>query len=224
MRILLIEDDDTLRTAMADVLREAAYEVDEVANGDEGLYLAETDVYDAFVIDIMMPELDGIELMKRLRDQAIYAPAIFVTAKDSVESRVDGLNAGADDYLVKPFAIEELLARIRALLRRNRDIDTDMTLHYQDLVLVPETKQATVDGQPLHVTETEFRLLEYFVLNKGQILTRERISSRVWGIDTETVESAVDLYVHYLRKKLHPYGLDQHIQTVRNVGYMLKEG
>lgn len=221
--MLLIEDDHALRETVSDVLRDASYEVDEATNGDEGLYLAETGVYDVLVVDIMLPELDGISVIKQLRDHSVYAPAIFVTAKDSVESRVKGLNAGADDYLVKPFAIEELLARIRALLRRNRGIDTEMTIKYGDLVLSPTTKQANIAGSPVHLTAKEYQLLEYFVLHKGEILTREKISNRVWGVDTETIESAVDLYVHYLRRKLSDYGLDKHIRTIRNVGYMLRE-
>ncbi|WAH44729.1 response regulator transcription factor [Alicyclobacillus fastidiosus] len=223
MRILVVEDDDALREVISKILEEESFQVDKAADGEEGLYFAETGVYDALIIDIMLPELDGISLIKQIRKRMIQVPAIFVTAKDSVDSRVAGLNAGADDYLVKPFAIEELLARVRALVRRNRGIDTEMTLKYGPLVLQPVKRQASVDNEQLTLTAREYDLLEYFVLHKGQILTREQIFNRVWGIHTETIESVIDLYVHYLRKKLSPSGLDKHIRTIRSVGYMLRE-
>ncbi|MFB5191975.1 response regulator transcription factor [Alicyclobacillus fastidiosus] len=221
MRILIVEDDAGLREVMSRVLSEESYQVDEAADGEEGLYFAQTGVYDALVIDIMLPELDGISLIRQIREKMMDVPAIFVTAKDSVDARVEGLNAGADDYLVKPFALEELLARVRALFRRNRGIDTEMTLRYGPLVLA--NHEAIVEGQHVNLSAREYALLEYLVLHKGQILTREQIFNRVWGIDTEAVGSVVDLYVHYLRKKLSAFGLDRHIRTIRSVGYTLRE-
>lgn len=223
MRILLVEDDHALREVIATVLREEAFQVDEAANGEDGLYFAETGVYDVLIVDIMLPELDGISLIKQLRTKVIDVPAIFLTAKGSVESKVAGLNAGADDYLAKPFAMEELLARVRALVRRKRGVDVGMTLKYGPVVLQTAEHQVFVEDEPLNLTAKEYELLEYFILHKEEILTRDRIFNRVWGIETETSSSVVDLYVHYLRKKLAPYGLDEHIRTIRSVGYTFRE-
>ncbi|MFD1675333.1 response regulator transcription factor [Alicyclobacillus fodiniaquatilis] len=222
MRVLLIEDDVPLRDAIVKILAEASYVVDEVGNGEEALIAAETGVYDVLIVDIMLPGLDGIQIAKSLRGQHMDVPILFLTAKDSVESRVIGLNAGGDDYLVKPFAIEELLARVRALLRRKRQVSQEMVLTYGPIRLQTASHDSFIDDCPLDLTENEYRLLEYLVLNKGRILTREQILNRVWGIDAEANAAVVDLYIHYLRKKLLASGIDKHIRTVRGVGYSLR--
>lgn len=222
MRILVVEDDRNLLEAIATVLEDEQYHVDKADNGRNGLLLAEKGIYDLLVLDIMLPDLDGISLIKQLRKKADVTPALFLTARDSVESRVQGLDAGADDYLVKPFAINELLARIRSLIRRSKGYASEGEIQYGELNLPANEYEAYCKGQPLKLTLKEYELLSYLIQNQGQILKREQIFNRVWGFDSDANETAVDLYVHYLRKKLVPYGCDPYIHTIRGVGYMLK--
>jgi two-component system response regulator CiaR len=224
MRILVVEDDRSLLHAIADLLKEEGYKVDVALNGEDGYSMAETGIYDLMVLDIMLPELDGLEMIKKLRARSIKTPAIFLTAKDSVEDRVRGLDSGADDYLVKPFASEELLARIRALLRRNGILGNEGEISYGRIRMPEKAYDGFVDDHPLNLTNKEYELLKYFVCNKEQILTRGQILDRVWGIDADAADSVVDLYVHYLRKKLADHGCDNYIRTIRGVGYMLKRG
>lgn len=223
MKILVVEDDDRLRAAIVDVLEEELYQVDQAGTGDEGLLFASRGIYDVLILDIMLPGMDGLSLIKVLRQQSISTPALFLTAKDSVAARVQGLNAGADDYLVKPFAIEELLARIHALVRRMGSAQPSGELKYGPISLPTHTYDGCVHEHLLKLTLKEHELLTYLVRNKEQILTRSQILDRVWGIDSDAGETMVELYIHYLRKKLSPYGLDHWIRTIRGVGYMLKE-
>jgi len=222
MRILTVEDERSLLQAISAVLTDEGYQVDCADRGDEGLLLAERGIYDLLVLDIMMPGLDGLTLVRKLRAKGIMTPVLFLTAKDSVEARVEGLDAGADDYLVKPFAVEELLARTRAILRRNGKIGMEGDLSYGPISVKPNEHDGYVDTHPLKLTTKEYDLLTYFLRNKEQILTRDQIFDRVWGIDSEANYGIVDLYVHYLRKKLADHGYDNFIRTVRNVGYILK--
>jgi len=222
MRILTVEDERSLLQAISAVLTDEGYQVDCADRGDEGLLLAERGIYDLLVLDIMMPGLDGLTLVRKLRAKGIMTPVLFLTAKDSVEARVEGLDAGADDYLVKPFAVEELLARTRAILRRNGKIGMEGDLSYGPISVKPNEHDGYVDTNPLKLTTKEYDLLTYFLRNKEQILTRDQIFDRVWGIDSEANYGIVDLYVHYLRKKLADHGYDNFIRTVRNVGYILK--
>ncbi len=223
MRILAVEDEIPLLHAVADILREEGYVVDCADRGDDGLYMAETGIYDLLVLDIMLPGLDGLSIVKKLRANGIRIPVLFLTAKDSVDARVKGLDAGADDYLVKPFAVEELLARIRALFRRNGKIGMEGELSYGLIQLKEKEHDGYVGDQPLKLTSKEYELLKYFLCNREQILTREQIFDRVWGIDSEANYGIVEVYVHYLRKKLADHGCESYIRTIRNVGYMLKE-
>ncbi len=222
MRFLIVEDDVHLLEAIASVLEDEQYEVDRAENGREGLLLAEHGIYDLIVLDIMLPEMDGISLIRKLRASGNSTPTLFLTAKDSVEARVNGLDAGADDYLVKPFAIDELLARIRALLRRSKGLTTEGELKYGAIAFPANEYDATCNGRPLGLTSKEYELLSYLVQNKEQILRREQIFNRIWGFDSEANETAVDLYIHYLRKKLSACGCEEFIRTVRGVGYMVK--
>jgi len=222
MRILTVEDERSLLQAISAVLTDEGYQVDCADRGDEGLLLAERGIYDLLVLDIMMPGLDGLTLVRKLRAKGLMTPVLFLTAKDSVEARVEGLDAGADDYLVKPFAVEELLARTRAILRRNGKIGMEGDLSYGPISVKPNEHDGYVDTHPLKLTTKEYDLLTYFLRNKEQILTRDQIFDRVWGIDSEANYGIVDLYVHYLRKKLADHGYDNFIRTVRNVGYILK--
>jgi two-component system, OmpR family, response regulator CiaR len=224
MRILVVEDERSLLNVIAEILKDEEYEVDLADNGGDGYTLAATGIYDLLILDIMLPEMDGLEIIQKLRAQSIDTPVIFLTAKDSVEDRVKGLDAGADDYLVKPFASEELLARIRAVLRRNGLLGSEGEVSYGRIRLPEKAFDGYVDDKPLHLTSKEYELLKYLVYNKEQILTRGQILDRVWGFDSEAGDSVVDLYVHYLRKKLAAHGCDDYIRTVRGVGYMLKRG
>lgn len=221
MLILAVEDEKALLQTIAGVLTDEGYQVDTAERGDDGLLLAERGIYDLLVLDIMMPGMDGLSLVRTLRTKGIMTPVLFLTAKDSVESRVEGLDAGADDYLVKPFAAEELTARVRALLRRQGKQNAEGELVYGPLSLKINEYDGFVDDEPMKLTTKEYELLKYFLQNREQILTRQQIFDRVWGIDSEANYGVVDLYVHYLRKKLGAY--EGFIRTIRNVGYILKK-
>lgn len=223
MRILVVEDDHVLREAIVALLTEEDYIVEEAAAGDEGMYMAEQAVHDLLVLDIMLPEISGLEIVKKLRSGGNSVPILLLTARDSVDDRVMGLESGADDYLVKPFAIRELLARIKALLRRSGSLDMEGELSYGGISLNSKTRDGYAADHPLDLTTKEYDVLEFLILNREQILTREQMFDRIWGFDSDTTISIVDLYIHYLRKKLAPRGLDSLIQTVRGAGFMLKE-
>lgn len=222
MRILIIEDDVPLLHAISAIFLDESYQVDQATTGDEGLLMAESGIYDLLVLDIMLPLLDGFSIIKQLRTKGISTPILILTAKDSIEDRVKGLDYGADDYLIKPFATDELLARSRALLRRAGKIGFVGEVAYGPITISPNEHEALVQGKALKLTSKEFDLLLYLVQNKEQILTREQIFERIWGIHSETGESIVDLYIHYLRKKLSEAGYGNLIRTIRGVGYMLK--
>ncbi|HMM19228.1 MAG TPA: response regulator transcription factor [Selenomonadales bacterium] len=223
MRILVVEDDDVLREAVVALLSEEQYDVDEAAAGDEGLYAAEQGIHDLLVLDIMLPEVSGLEIVRALRGKGSLVPILLLTARDSVDDRVIGLESGADDYLVKPFAIRELLARIKALIRRKGNVAMDGLISYGGITLNSRAREGLVVDQPLGLSAKEYDVLEFLILNKEQILTRDQIFDRIWGLDSDTTISIVDLYIHYLRRKLAPHGLDCLIRTVRGAGFMLKE-
>ncbi len=223
MKILVVEDDKALREVVVAVLKEDNYFVEQTDSGDEGLFMAEQDIYDILILDIMLPGMSGLEIVKSLRAKAIAVPILLLTAKDSIEDRVNGLEAGADDYLVKPFAVPELLARVKALLRRRGNLGKEGDLCYGGISVNAKTRDGFVGSVALQLTVKEYELLEFFIINSEQILTREQIFDRIWGFESETTIGIVDLYVHYLRKKLLPYGRDNLIQTVRGAGFMLKE-
>lgn len=223
MRILVVEDDDMLREAVVAVLQEEFYLVEEAAAGSEGLYKALQGIYDLVVLDIMLPEMSGLVIVKKIRAKGIGIPVLLLTARDSIEDRVTGLEAGADDYLIKPFAVPELLARVKALLRRGGNVGNDGELSYGEIMINARVKDAFINEVPLHLTVKEYELLEFLLINREQILTREQIYDRIWGLESDTTINIVDLYIHYLRKKLAPYGRDALIQTIRGAGFILKE-
>lgn len=223
MKILVVEDDDPLREAIIALLTEENYIIDEAATGDEGLYLAEQGIYDLLVLDIMLPEISGLDIVKQVRTAGDAVPILLLTARDSVADKVNGLETGADDYLVKPFAIQELLARIKALLRRGGAVANDGKISYGGVTVDSKVRDGFVDSQALGLTTKEYDLLEFLVLNKEQILTREQIFDRVWGFESETTINVVDLYIHYLRKKLAQSSHDSLLRTVRGAGFMFKE-
>lgn len=222
MKVLIVEDELPLLDSIAQLFREEGYDVDTATAGDEGLIYAETGIYDLLVLDIMLPELSGLRLLQRIRERSLATPTLLLTAKDSVEDRVKGLNAGADDYVVKPFAVPELLARARALLRRKPQAGTESEFTYDVLRIEPKQSDAWYADTLLQLSAKEYELLQYFVRNREQIVTREQLFDRVWGLDSEAGLNLVDLYVHYLRKKLAAAGCQGWIRTVRGVGFMLR--
>ncbi|MET3193763.1 response regulator transcription factor [Bacillus sp. OAE603] len=222
MKILVVEDHEEVLTSIVELLS-ADFTVDSALDGDEGLFLAMQNIYDVIVLDVMLPYKNGFEIVKDLREEGILTPVLLLTAKDALEDRVEGLNLGADDYLVKPFQGPELLARIYALLRRSGKLSIDSSLKYEGIVLKGKEHPVEVNGETIHLTIKQFELLEYLIQNQGKILMKEQIFDRVWGFDSDTTVAIVEVYVHQLRKKLEPFNYGTAIKTVRGIGYILKE-
>jgi two-component system response regulator MprA len=219
VRILVVDDEPSVREALDRALRMDGYKVDMAADGREALDALAEQPPDAIVLDVLMPEPDGIEVCRRLRAAGDHTPVLMLTARDAVPDRVAGLDAGADDYLVKPFALEELGARLRALLRRTGAPNADI-LRYADLALDPAGHTVTRGGAPVELTRTEYLLLELLLRHPRQVLTRTQIFEQVWGYDFGPSSNSLEVYVGYLRRKL---GEPRLIQTVRGVGYVLRE-
>ncbi|MDP4163460.1 MAG: response regulator transcription factor [Bacillota bacterium] len=222
MRLLVVEDHLTLLNSIVQLLADE-FEVDQADNGEDGLFYGRQNIYDAIILDVMMPGMNGFELLQTLRAEGIHTPVLFLTARDSLEDRVKGLDFGGDDYLVKPFQAAELKARIRALLRRSGSLTTQQTIQYRGIELFGKDKDITIDNEQLKLTLKQYELLEYLIQNRGAILTKEQIYDRVWGFDSDTTIAIVEVFMHHLRKKLEPFGYHSDIKTVRGVGYMLKE-
>ncbi len=225
MAILIVDDEQSVRDALRRALAMQGYDVELAADGEEALLKLRSNpnAIDLAIVDILMPRLDGLELTRRLRADGSELPILMLTARDQVADRVAGLEAGADDYLVKPFALEELVARVRALLRRLGTDDEPTTLSFGDLELNTGTREVIRDGDQLVLTRTEFSLLELFLRNPRQVLTRSVIFDRVWGYDFGYGSNSLDVYISYLRKKTEAGGKSRLIHTVRGVGYALRE-
>jgi two-component system response regulator MprA len=222
-RLLVVDDEPSVRTALERVLRTEGYEVELEPDGEGALRrLGVGRVPDALILDVLMPELDGLVVCRRLREEGNRIPVLMLTARDSIGDRVAGLDAGADDYLVKPFALEELLARVRALLRR-RGEPSDGPLAFADLELDPSTREVERGGGRIDLTRTEFNLLELFLRHPRQVLTRSQILERVWGYDFGPSSNSLDVYIGYLRRKTEAGGEPRLIHTVRGIGYALRE-
>ena len=222
MRVLVVDDEPAVRRAVRRGLVLAGYEVEVAADGDEALAAFAGAPPDAVVLDVLMPGTDGLEVCRRLRLNGDRTPVLMLTARDTVTDRVTGLDAGADDYLVKPFALEELLARLRALLRRATPNGDEATLRFDDLELDTEAYSAARGGRRIELTRTEFGLLELFMRNPRRVLTRSVIHERIWGYDFGPGSNALGVYVGYLRRKLEAEGEPRLIHTVRGVGYVLR--
>ena len=222
-KVLIAEDDRSVRQSLQRALRYEGYEISLAVDGAEALEAVKDDRPDALVLDIMMPHVDGLSVCRRIRAKGDDLPILMLTAKHEVSDRVAGLDAGADDYLVKPFALEELLARLRALLRRTAPEDLSGTLIFSDLSLDPETRQVRRGDRLMELTKTEFDLLELLMLNAGIVLTREVIYERIWGYDFGTSSNSLDVYIGYLRRKTEAENEPRLIHTVRGVGYALRE-
>jgi two-component system response regulator MprA len=224
-RVLVVDDEPAVRTALARALRLEAYDVELAADGREALdRLAGGAPPDAVVLDVAMPHVDGLEVCRRLRDAGDRTPVLMLTARDAVDDRVAGLDAGADDYLVKPFALKELKARLRALLRRTGGDDGGDTLRFGDLVLDPVAYEVHRGARKIELSRTEFHLLALFMEHPRQVLTRSQIFERVWGYDFGASSNALGVYVGYLRRKTEAGGEPRLLYTVRGVGYVLREG
>lgn len=222
MRILLVEDNRPLIGIIEKRLSEEGYSVDSCIDGDEGMGFAGSYDYDLAILDIMLPKISGFEILKAIKSRNPLTPVLLLTAKDSVSDKVAGLDAGADDYLVKPFAFDELLARVRALLRRQTDIESSV-LSIADLSLDLLTRKVQRGSKEITLTAKEFALMEYLLRNKQRVLTRGQIADHVWNYSFDSGTNVVDVYIRYLRRKIDDGESLKLIQTIRGVGYALKE-
>ncbi len=222
MRLLVIEDYTPLRTSLVQGLTEADFAVDATGDGNEGLWYARGGEYDAIVLDLMLPGRDGLSILQQIRAEGSRVPVLILTAKDALQDRVTGLDTGADDYLLKPFAFEELLARLHALIRRRYDVATNQTT-IADLCVDLKAKQVTRQGKPIVLTAKEFAVLEVLALRRGQVVSRTQISEHVYGFDAEPNSNAIDVHVAQLRRKLDLPGTPRLIHTRRGQGYILEE-
>jgi two-component system response regulator MprA len=223
MRILVIEDDDSVRAAIRRALLLGGYEIIQASTGQEGLERAQNDVPDAIVLDLGLPDIDGIEVCRTLRRAGNRTPILILTARTEVGDRVDGLDAGADDYLVKPYDVRELQARLRAIMRRHLEGADGRVLRFAELELDPDAHGARIGGREVELTRTEYQLLELLMLNPRRVLPSELIYDRVWGYDFGPSGNALRVYIGYLRRKLEAGGQPRLIQTVHGVGYVLRE-
>lgn len=221
MRILVVEDEAKVASFVKRALEEESYAVDLCADGAAGLDQAQSGDYDLIVLDVMLPSRSGIEVMKELRRRKIATPVLLLTAQARTEQKITGLDAGADDYLTKPFAIEELLARARALLRRGGG-EAGSVLQIDDLTLNPATHEVVRGGQKIELTTKEYALLEYLMRNPGRVVTRPMIAEKVWNQDFDTYTNVIDVYMSYLRAKIDKGRTRKLIHTVRGSGYVLK--
>ncbi len=221
MRLLVVEDEKKVASFIKQGLEEEGYAVDFALNGEEGLGMALDRVHDLIILDISLPKMDGLQVLKKLRQQKVNTPVLLLTVRATIEDKVLGLDAGADDYLTKPFAFQELLARVRALLRRRAEAEPAL-LQIGELILDPARRIVSRSGEKIELTSKEFALLEYFMRNPGRVLTRTMIIEHVWNYDFDTMTNIIDVYVNYLRKKIEGSHGAKLIHTVRGVGYVMK--
>jgi DNA-binding response OmpR family regulator len=222
MHILVVEDDQALARILVKSIEASDHTVDVAHDGEAGLTKARSGDHDAIVLDLMLPRLNGMEVCRRLRADGSATPVLMLTARSTVPERIEGLDAGADDYLIKPFSLGELQARLRALSRRGAPAQSDV-LRLGPLALDVDAREVSVDGRPVEMTGTEFALLEYLMRNPGSVLTRDQLREEVWGDGFEPSSNVVDIYVHYVRRKLKQAGLHQDpIRTVRGLGYAFR--
>jgi two-component system, OmpR family, response regulator MprA len=223
MRILVVDDEPAFRQAVSRALALEGYDVEQAADGTEALDRVADGGLDAVVLDVSMPVLDGLEVSRRVRDAGDRTPILMLTARDAIDDRVAGLDAGADDYVVKPFALRELLARLRAIVRRTGEEGAGEALRFEDLRLDPAAHEVWRGDRRIEMTRTEFLLLELFMRNSRQVLPRSIIFERVWGYDFGTRSNSLGVYVGYLRRKLEEGGESRLLHTIRGVGYVLRE-
>ncbi|GAB6991165.1 response regulator transcription factor [Paenibacillus pini] len=221
MRLLIIEDDQHLSDTICETTG-SLFQTEQAFDGEEGLFLAEQNIYDVIILDIMLPQLNGYEVLDRLRSKGITTPVLMLTAKDSIDDKIQGFKKGADDYLVKPFHREELLLRLEAILRRSSVGDyKEHSLQFKDLKLNLQNLTVTIGDEPILLNGKQIDLLEYLIHNRDIILTKEQIFDRVWGMDSSTTNTVIEVYISNLRKKFKQSGYDKYIKTIRGTGYML---
>ncbi len=224
MKILVVEDEKKVADFIKEGLIEEGFNVDVAYNGQEALDYIFSNEYDVVILDIMLPEIDGNEVLKKMREKNIDTPVIMLTAKDTLEDKIESFNIGCDDYLTKPFSIEELLLRIKAILRRKgKEKETETKLQYKDLTLDLISRKAIRGGKEIELTSKEFSLLELLMRNPEKILPRNFISEKVWGYDFDTMTNIIDVYINHLRNKIDKDFDKKLIHTIRGVGYILKE-
>ncbi|MBM7609102.1 two-component system response regulator CiaR [Lysinibacillus composti] len=222
MKLLIIEDDRLLSDSICETIKEV-FETQQAFDGEEGLFLAEQNIFDVIILDIMLPSMNGYEVLKNLRKQNIMTPVIMLTAKDGIDDKIQGFKVGADDYLVKPFHREELLLRLEAMVRRSGGLLKENTIAFKEIKLNIKNKTAEIHGEILKLNGKQFDLLEYLINNKNTILTKEQIFDRIWGFESDTSTTVVEVYASNLRKNLKKFGYDQYIKTFRGLGYMLSD-
>ncbi|MDQ0231843.1 response regulator transcription factor [Metabacillus malikii] len=222
MKLLIIEDDKNLSESIVETTMEM-FEADKAFDGEEGLYLAEQGIFDVIILDIMLPHMNGYEVLESLRKKGITTPVIMLTAKDGIDDKIQGFKVGADDYLVKPFHREELLLRLEAIIRRAGGNVKEHVMTFKDLKLHLKNKTAELNGEAVKLNGKQFDLLEYFITNKNTILTKEQIFDRIWGFESETSTTVVEVYASNVRKNLKKHGYDKYIKTFRGLGYMLTD-
>jgi two-component system, OmpR family, response regulator CiaR len=222
MKLLIIEDDQYLSDSICETTN-GLFETEQAFDGEEGLFRAQQNIFDVIILDIMLPHMNGYEVLTNLRKQNITTPVIMLTAKDGIDDKIQGFKVGADDYLVKPFHREELLLRLEAMVRRTGGFLKENVITFKELKLNIKNKTAEIGGEILKLNGKQFDLLEYLINNKNTILTKEQIFDRIWGFESDTSTTVVEVYASNLRKNLKKFGYDQYIKTFRGLGYMLSE-
>ena len=222
MKVLIIEDDkilsDTIKQCICKI-----YDVEQRYDGYSGYMVAKEDIYDIIILDLMLPEMTGHEVLKKLRDNKIYTPILILTAKDGIADKIRGFNYGADDYLVKPFEREELIARLGAIIRRAKGSYIEDTIEYKEMKLSLSSRKVSINDEEIILQGKQFDILEYLLSSKNTIITKEQIFERIWGFDSDTTTNVVEVYASGLRKVLKKYGYDKYIKTIRGVGYILTD-
>jgi DNA-binding response OmpR family regulator len=220
MKILLVDDEKQLTQALSVILKKNNYSVDCAYNGEDGLDLALSEIYDLIILDVMMPKLDGLSVLKNLRAKKINTPILMLSAKSEIADKIDGLNFDADDYITKPFVTDELLARIRALLRR-KDTFTGDVLSFGDIMLDRDSLELIKGDKKIALGKKEFQILEMLILNEGKSIDKEKFIEKIWGYDTDAEYNTIEVYVSFLRKKLFAVGAKTEIKSIRGIGYTL---
>ena len=222
MKALIVEDDKILSDTIKQCI-ENKFNVEQAYDGYEGYIYAKENIYDVIILDIMMPEMDGYEVVSKLRRDGVLTPVLMLTAKDSTADKVKGLNYGADDYLVKPFERTELVARLEAIVRRNNSFFQSDELKFKDLILNLNNRTAEIKGKEINLLGKQFDLLEYLINSQNTIITKEQIFDKIWGFDSDTSTNVVEVYASGLRKELKKFGYDKYIKTLRGVGYIMSD-
>lgn len=222
MRILIIEDDKILAKTVEQCLG-SKYDVDHAYDGEEGVLYAKQQIYDAIILDIMLPVMNGYEVLSKIRSEKIFTPVLILTAKDGINDKIKGFRTGADDYLVKPFNREELIVRVEALIRRVSGNYSENVIEYKGLVLDLNSRKISADGKEIMLQGKQFDMLEYLINSKNTIITKEQIFDKIWGFNSETTANVIEVYASGLRKELKKIGYDKYLKTIRGVGYIWSE-